>query len=127
MDDQAQANGRHCNSADHIPGIARLFIRQEWAKIDPKLPEMLDVLTAVGARVYYHTRPQQQSASADCTAAVLHVLLLTRSLICCVQVQPNAGIKRATSRCGCVSALSVAASHTTAIADAAMIWMCQQL
>eukprot|EP00878_Enallax_costatus_P034650 GHUV01038434.1.p1 GENE.GHUV01038434.1~~GHUV01038434.1.p1 ORF type:complete len:172 (+),score=9.40 GHUV01038434.1:169-684(+) len=61
MGEHTRADKHGCNSADLIPDIARLFIRQEWAKIDPQLPAMLEVLTEVGAAECWHKKSNFKS------------------------------------------------------------------
>ncbi|WIA32613.1 hypothetical protein OEZ86_003416 [Tetradesmus obliquus] len=44
------------SSAELLPPIVHTFIRQEYSKTDPALPEMLEVLTAVGAAECWHKK-----------------------------------------------------------------------
>jgi hypothetical protein len=44
------------SSAALLPLIVHRFIRQEYSKVDPALPEMLEVLTAVGAAECWHKK-----------------------------------------------------------------------
>ncbi|KAF8071345.1 Eef1akmt4 [Scenedesmus sp. PABB004] len=52
----AEEQQRAPPSLDRISPLCRLFLRQEWAKIDPALPRMLDVLTEVGSAECFHKK-----------------------------------------------------------------------
>jgi hypothetical protein len=52
------------SSAALLPPIVHSFIRQEYSKIDPALPEMLGVLTAVGAAECWHKKSTFKARSS---------------------------------------------------------------
>lgn len=56
------------SSAEFLPDIVHAFIRQEYVRIDPKLPEMLEVLTRVGAAECWHKKSTfKVSGTQECT------------------------------------------------------------
>jgi hypothetical protein len=55
------------SSAELLPPIVHAFILQEYSKIDPALPEMLEVLTAVGAAECWHKKSTFKASGSAST------------------------------------------------------------
>jgi hypothetical protein len=113
------------SSAELLPPLVHAFIRQEYSKVDPALPEMLEVLTSVGAAECWHkkstfkARRSASTYSARYVAPAAAQIVMVKVLVCLLQHQTAAAVQLLQPPCK-----HAHASTTTAVKRPAADCLC---